>query len=175
MKHFFKFHFLVAAKSAERSSRSKYHSNYPHRNESGPPPPYEVAQGMLHAGNGQMKIRDPALRAAVASCYIERNRIHLGRKIKEGNFGVVYDAKWNQSSERTRRVAAKTMKNIESQQQLENFLKEGVMMKGNGLHLSFFYSQNMGVCISRKLKRYIINSKRLFFSNNCLDILFAVA
>ncbi len=83
----------------------------------------------------QIKIRDPALRAAVASCYIERNRIHLGRKIKEGNFGVVYDAKWNQSSERTRRVAAKTMKNIESQQQLENFLKEGVMMKGNGLNL----------------------------------------
>jgi len=120
---------IFAAKSAERSSRSKNHSNYPYRNESGPPPPYEVAQGMLHAGNGQMKIRDPALRAAVASCYIERNRIHLGRKIKEGNFGVVYDAKWNQSAERTRRVAAKTMKNIESQQQLENFLKEGVMMK----------------------------------------------
>jgi serine/threonine protein kinase len=94
-----------------------------------------VAQGMLHAGNGQMKIRDPALRAAVASCYIERNRIHLGRKIKEGNFGVVYDAKWIQSAERTRRVAAKTMKNIESQQQLENFLKEGVMMKGKGLDL----------------------------------------
>ena len=35
---------LVAAKSAERSSRSKYHSNYPHRNECGPAPPsYEVA------------------------------------------------------------------------------------------------------------------------------------
>ena len=43
---------------------------------------------------------------------------------------MVYDATWNQSAERTRRVAAKTMKNIESQQQLENFLKEGVMMKG---------------------------------------------
>ena len=107
---------------------------------------------MLHTGNSQMpqiKIRDPALRAAVASCYIERNRIHLGRKIKEGNFGVVYDAKWNQSSERTRRVAAKTLKNIESQQQLENFLKEGVMMKGNGLYLFIylkFFIHRFEVC-----------------------------
>jgi len=54
----------------------------------------------------------------------------LGSKLKEGNFGVVYKARWTlDEGEEPKIVAAKTLKRIDTALQLENFLREGVMMR----------------------------------------------
>ena len=97
-----------------------------------------VNKGYMHTGNGQMpqiRIRDPGLRLAVSNCYIERSAVTLGTLIKEGNFGVVYKSSWKMANGQEKVVAAKTLKNIESETQLMNFLKEGVMMKGFGSNI----------------------------------------
>ena len=58
----------------------------------------------------------------------------LRHKVKEGNFGVVYQAEWKIDPESEPKiVAAKTLKGGSRHVtaiELENFLKEGVMMRG---------------------------------------------
>ena len=63
----------------------------------------------------QIQIRDGQLRLAVANCYIDRQKVKLGSKLKEGNFGVVYKARWTLSDdEEPKIVAAKTLKRIDT-------------------------------------------------------------
>ena len=82
---------IVAIRKSSGSSRSNY--QYPQA-----PPPYSVAQGNFHTAHPQMpqiRIRDDNLRLHVANCYIDRQKVKLGSRIKEGNFGVVFKAKWH--------------------------------------------------------------------------------
>ena len=63
----------------------------------------------------QIQIRDGQLRLAVANCYIDRQKVKLGSKLKEGNFGVVYKARWTLAEgEEPKIVAAKTLKRIDT-------------------------------------------------------------
>ena len=80
-----------------------------------------MAQGHIHTGHQtmpQIQIRDGQLRLAVANCYIDRQKVKLGSKLKEGNFGVVYKARWTigkeDGSEEVKIVAAKTLKRIDT-------------------------------------------------------------
>ena len=129
----------AASRSANKSTSGE--NPYP-RGER--PPPYAVAQGYLHTGNGtlpQIRIRDPNLRIKVSNCYIERNAISLGQMVKEGNFGIVYKAKWTLADGNHKIVAAKTLKHIDTETELTNFLKEGVMMKVLLTNISLYYCQ----------------------------------
>ena len=88
----------------------------------------------MHTGHGtmpQIRIRDPNLRMAVSNCYIERSAVALGTLLKEGNFGMVFKSTWTMGNGEQKIVAAKTLKHIDTEVQLTNFLKEGVMMKGS--------------------------------------------
>lgn len=80
-----------------------------------------MAQGHIHTGHQtmpQIQIRDGQLRLAVANCYIDRQKVKLGSKLKEGNFGVVYKARWtiakDDGDEEVKIVAAKTLKRIDT-------------------------------------------------------------
>ena len=122
---------IVAIRRSSSSSGSNRNDNYRYPQA---PPPYAVAQGNFHTAHPQMpqiRIRDDNLRLHVANCYIDRQKVKLGSKIKEGNFGVVFKAKWHcgTGDEAPKVVAAKTLKNIQSADQLEDFLREGVMMR----------------------------------------------
>ena len=75
-------------------------------------------------------IRDKNLQSAVASCLIQRERLEIGELIKEGNFGAVYRGNFNNHG-RMVSVAVKTLKSIDDSQSFEEFMREGVLMKGN--------------------------------------------
>lgn len=93
-----------------------------------------MAQGHIHTGHQtmpQIQIRDGQLRLAVANCYIDRQKVKLGSKLKEGNFGVVYKARWTLAEgEEPKIVAAKTLKRIDTALQV-SFQRFRMKLAGN--------------------------------------------
>ena len=119
------------------SSSSRSQNTASTSNSSGPPPAYDTlnsrSSGVISdrsSGKSQFVIRDKNLQSAVASCLIQRERLEIGELIKEGNFGAVYRGNFNNHG-RMVSVAVKTLKSIDDSQSFEEFMREGVLMKGN--------------------------------------------
>jgi hypothetical protein len=106
----------------------------------GPPPPYDTLRSNVSAvrssdsginsGRQTFAIRDRKLANEVRSCTIQSDRLELGDLLKEGNFGAVFKGKLNNHGRKVD-VAVKTLKSLsESETAFEEFMREGVLMKG---------------------------------------------
>jgi len=87
---------------------------------------------------------DTSLAEGLSECYIERERVIVGDVITCGNFGEVYKGKLRQRDDTMVNVAIKSLKTLTDADDIQKFLREGVMMRGldhpNVLQL-------LGVCV----------------------------
>ena len=74
-------------------------------------------------------MKDKRLESAVKECFIQRKQLELGELLKEGNFGAVYRGRLNNHG-RMINVAVKTLKQLGDRSAFEEFMREGVIMKG---------------------------------------------
>nr|CAB3263366.1 uncharacterized protein LOC780869 [Phallusia mammillata] len=73
---------------------------------------------------------DNELAMGLSECYLERERLQLGVVITSGNFGDVWKGKLRQRDNSHINVAVKSLKNVDDPEDIEKFLREGVMMRG---------------------------------------------
>ena len=116
------------------SSSSRSHTTAS-SGSSAPPPPYDTIRSNDScaisgaSSRSNFIIKDKKLETAIKSCYIEASRLQLGELLKEGNFGAVYRGRLNNHG-RQNNVAVKTLKTIGDGAAFEEFMREGVLMKG---------------------------------------------
>lgn len=73
---------------------------------------------------------DSDLALGISECYIERERLILGKLITSGNFGEIHRGKLKQRDNTMVTVAVKSLISIDDKEDIEKFLREGVMMRG---------------------------------------------
>ncbi|CAK8674438.1 hepatocyte growth factor receptor-like [Clavelina lepadiformis] len=73
---------------------------------------------------------DSELAMGLSQCYLERERLQLGEVITGGNFGDIWKGKLKTRDGTHIDVAVKSLKNLQDPEDIEKFLREGVMMRG---------------------------------------------
>eukprot|EP00059_Ciona_intestinalis_P009261 XP_009860631.1 uncharacterized protein LOC780869 [Ciona intestinalis] len=110
----------------------------------------ESAPSVNHYETPLMDRFDNDLAVGLSECYVERERLQLGEVITSGNFGDVYRGKLRSRQNTWHDVAVKSLKSLENHEDVEKFLREGVMMRGldhrNVLAL-------IGVCVDGEVER----------------------
>lgn len=73
---------------------------------------------------------DDDLALGISECYLERERLQVGEMITSGNFGEVHRGELRMRDGTMVDVAVKSLITLEDRDDIEKFLREGVMMRG---------------------------------------------
>merc|ERR1739838_128868 len=134
---------------------------YKKRKENENPPPYQEYPMLNYCSRRQNEYNDSNephvkmeldndLALGLGQCYIERERLQLGALISSGNFGDVFKGKLKNRDSSMVDVAVKSLKTLEDAEDVEKFLREGVMMRDlehrNVLSL-------VGMCVDSQVDR----------------------
>lgn len=143
------------------ATTSTMNSMVPYSSHPAPPPPY-TRHPMLNYCSSRLDGRyrydmppplleglDSELTLGLSKCFIERERLQLGHLISSGNFGDVYEGRLKNRDSTISQVAVKSLKTLEDRDDVERFLREGVMMRGmnhrNVLSL-------IGICVDSQVE-----------------------
>nr|AAL74247.2 gla-like protein [Halocynthia roretzi] len=73
---------------------------------------------------------DSDLALGISECYLERERLQIGELITSGNFGEVHEGQLRMRDGTWLEVAVKNLITLDDKDDIEKFLREGVMMRG---------------------------------------------
>ncbi|XP_077968616.1 hepatocyte growth factor receptor-like [Styela clava] len=73
---------------------------------------------------------DSDLALGISECYVERERLLVGELITSGNFGEVHKGELRMRDGSLMDVAVKSLITLDDREDIEKFLREGVMMRG---------------------------------------------